>query len=121
MPLEKLLFTLLALTTAALWWRVWGTRPTRRPRRPGWGTRLERRLTERQQQWCVLCGKVGHTAQEHVRVPQSELGGIAAITVEEDDSYLSGFRMDIHTDHRSSIRGAGVSTKLERGGQLDID
>ena len=79
MPFDLLLWTLLACATAAIWWRVWVTRPPRHPRPPGWGTRLERRLTGRQQQWCVLCGKVGHTVQEHVRVPQSELGGRAAM------------------------------------------
>jgi hypothetical protein len=77
MVLDMLLFTLLPLATVVIWWRVWDTRPTRRLRHPGWGTRLERRLTGRQQQWCVLCGKVGHTMQEHVRVPHSELEGMA--------------------------------------------
>ena len=83
MPFDLLLCTLLACATAAIWWRVWVTRPPHHPRPPGWGTRLERRLTGRQQQRCVLCKKVGHTAQEHVRVPQSELGGRAAMPGEE--------------------------------------
>ena len=77
MSLDVLLLAPLALATAVIWWRVWGTRPMRRPRHLGWGTRLERRLAPRPPQWCVLCGKVGHTVQEHVRVPHSERGRIA--------------------------------------------
>ena len=77
MSLALLVFVPLAFATAALWWQVWGARPTHRPQRPGWGTQLERRVARRQQQWCVLCGKVGHTMQEHVRVPYSELEGMA--------------------------------------------
>jgi len=74
---DLLVFVPLALATAAIWWQVWVARPTHRPQRPRWSTQLERRVARRQQQWCVLCGKVGHTMQEHVRVPHSELGGMA--------------------------------------------
>jgi hypothetical protein len=68
MPLDLLLLPVLALATAAVWWRVWVTRPVRRPRRPEGGPRLEER-----QSLCKLCGRGGHTAREHVRVPQAEL------------------------------------------------
>jgi hypothetical protein len=68
MPLDLLLLAGLALATVAVWWRVWVTRPLRRPRRPVWGPRLEARRP-----LCELCGRGGHTAQEHVRVPQAEL------------------------------------------------
>jgi hypothetical protein len=76
MSLALLVFVPLALAIAALWWQVWGTRPTHRPQHPRGGT-LEQWVTRRQPPWCVLCGKVGHTMQEHVRVPYSELEGMA--------------------------------------------
>ena len=38
MYLALLVFVPLAFATAALWWQVWGTRPTHRPQHPRGGT-----------------------------------------------------------------------------------
>ena len=66
--LPALLIAALTLLTSGVWWRI-GTH--RGPQKPLRWVRLEARLQRR----CVLCQSRTHTAQEHIRVPQSQLQG----------------------------------------------
>jgi hypothetical protein len=66
--LTDLLIAALTILTSGVWWRICTHRGTQKP--PRWA-RLEARLQRR----CVLCQSQTHTAQEHIRVPQSQLQG----------------------------------------------